>query len=178
MSFFELAEARRSIRKFKDEPISKEAINSILEAARLSPTWKNQQCCRIVVIEDREIIQKLGEAVNFNPGKGAYAKAPCFMVLCADPKKSGKNDGKDYYLVDAGIIGQQILLAAKELGLGSVFVGWFPEVPVKELLEIPEEYKVVGIFPIGVPDIDPEAKPRLNVSEFASLNKFGAPYNE
>lgn len=178
MSFFELSSARKSIRKFKDEPISQEAIDNIINAARLSPTWKNQQSCRIVVIEDRETIQKLGEAVNFNPGRGAYAKAPCVMVLCADPKKSGKNDGKDYYLVDAGIVGQQILLAAQAQGLGSVFVGWFPEAPVKELLAIPEEYKVVGIFPIGVPDIDPEAKPRVDASELASLNKFGVPYKK
>ena len=73
------------------------------------------------------------------------------IVLCADPTQSGVLWEQNYYLVDSGIASQNLMLAARAQGLGTVFVGIYDEEKVKQLLNIPASIRVIGLFPLGYP---------------------------
>ena len=160
MEFFETVAARRSIRKYQDTPVPRETVDRILEAARLSPSWCNRQCHRYIVGSDPEKRSMLGELID-NPSKACYETAPYAIVLCADSTDSGFNSGKEYYLVDCGISMEHVVLAATAEGLGTCWVGYFPENPVRNLLGIPQDVRVVAVTPLGVPAEAPKPRPRL-----------------
>ena len=89
MELFEAIGARRSIRAYTDEAVPEEKIMQILEAGRLAPSWKNWQCWKFILVSDKELRLKLGEAVNNNPNALTYQNAPYFIVVCGDPEQSG-----------------------------------------------------------------------------------------
>lgn len=162
MDALEAIRTRRSIRKYLPDPVAEEQLQAVLEAVRQSPTWANMQCCRLVVVRDAQTRAGLSElsylesylgpkGYKTNPSKRALAEAPVVVVLCADPLQSGSIGGQHYYLVDAGIAAQSLMLAARAQGLATVFVGIFQEEQVRDLLGIPEGIRVVGLFPLGHP---------------------------
>ena len=155
MELFEAIGARRSIRAYTDEAVPEEKIMQILEAGRLAPSWKNWQCWKFILVSD------------------TYQNAPYFIVVCGDPEQSGKEDGKEYYMTDCGITLDHMTLAATALGLGTCWIGLFEEAPVKELLGIPENIKVVALTPVGVPAKNPKPRPRKDLSEMLYKNKWG-----
>lgn len=159
MDFYETVKNRRSIRKYTDRPVEKEKLSRILEAGRLAPSWCNRQCWRYLVVSDEMLKKNLGEILD-NPSVECYEKAPYVLVLCADPSDSGRQAGKDYYLVDCGISMEHVVLAATAEGLATCWVGAFPENPVRNLLKVPEDTRVVAITPLGYGDEEPEARPR------------------
>ena len=81
------------------------------------------------------------------------------IVACGVPGQSGTLRGQEYYLTDVGISCQNLMLAAHELGLGSVFVGVFDEEQLGELLGIPPAVRIVGLFPLGYPLEEPKSGP-------------------
>ena len=164
MEFFETVAARRSIRKYQDTPVPRETVDRILEAARLSPSWCNRQCHRYIVVSDPEKRSMLGELID-NPSKACYETAPYAIVLCADSTDSGFNSGKEYYLVDCGISMEHVVLAATNEGLATCWVGAFAEYPVRNLLGIPQDVKIVAITPLGYADEDPEPRPRMPIEK-------------
>lgn len=162
METLEAIRTRRSIRKYLPDPVAEEQLQAVLEAVRQSPTWANMQCCRLIVVRDpatRAGISELSflesllgpKGYKTNPSKKALAEAPVVIVLCADPLQSGSVEGQSYYLVDAGIAAQSMMLAARAQGLATVFVGIFQEEQLRDLLGIPEAIRVVGLFPLGHP---------------------------
>lgn len=170
MELFEAIRTRRSIRKYLDKPIEEEKLQAVLEAVRQAPSWANMQCCRMVVVKDREVKRQLSDlsyvesffapkGYKSNPSKKALADAPVVIVLCADPAHSGTLWGQNYYLVDCGIAAQNMMLAARGQGLGSVFVGVYDEERIKNLLNIPAAVRVVGLFPLGYPAEEKGAGP-------------------
>jgi nitroreductase len=165
---------RRSIRKFKDTPVEKEKIEQILDAARLAPSWKNLQCWRFLVLTDPAKKARLLEVFpEVNPGKGALAAAPCIIVVCADPTQSGVENGIEYYVADAAVAFEHLCLAAHALELGTCWMGWFEEAPIREALGIPAEMRVVGITPLGYPDQSPKPRPRKELAEIAYAESWG-----
>jgi nitroreductase len=80
-------------------------------------------------------------------------------VLCADPANSGTLWEQKYYLVDCGIASQNLMLAARAQGLGTVFVGVYEEEKIKSLLSIPASVRIVGLFPLGYPTEEGKAGP-------------------
>lgn len=107
-----------------------------------------------------------------NPARKSLIAAPIVLVVCGDPRLSGVMYGKEYYLVDVGIVLDHIMLAATSLGLGTCFVGVFDEERVKQLLEIPSHIRVVGITPLGYAERWPEARPRKDLSELVCQEKW------
>lgn len=164
---FETIAVRRSIRKYIDQPVEEEKLQQILQAARLAPTWANKQCWKIVVVRDAATKQALSDLSNVpssgyatNPCQKALASAPMVLVVCADPQRSGKLNGKAYYLVDVGILMDHIMLAAASLGLGTCCVGVFDEKGIKEVLGVPPNVEVVLLSPLGYPERIPDPRPR------------------
>ncbi len=169
---------RRSIRQYKKQPVTDEQMSLILEAAQNAPSWKNQQPWSYIVLHDREQIQALKQATGGNPKGNAYENADYFLVVCADPERSGNREGKPYYMTDIGITLTQVTLAAASQGLGTCWVGAFPEQPVKQLLEIPYHIRVVAITPIGVPDEEPSARPRKPFNQWVYAESWGHPWEK
>jgi len=152
MEFMDVVSKRRSIRKYKSDPVPKEDIEYILEAARLAPSWANSQCWKFVVVTDPEVKAELAEA-----GNGWIAKAPVVITACADPSRPGTKGDQEYYMLDVGIAMEHLILAAADRGLGTCWIGAFDEAIAKEALGVPENIRVVASTPLGYPDESPIA---------------------
>ena len=173
LDIFQVFRERRSIRRYKETPVNKEQIEQILDAARLAPSWKNQQCWRFLVVSDREPKKALLAAFpDDNPGKRAIATAPAIIVVCADPAESGVENGIEYYVADSAIAFEHLCLAAHALSLGTCWMGWYDEAAIREALGIPETIRVVGITPLGYPDQEPKPRPRKALSEITYYNRW------
>lgn len=172
MDFLQLAKERYSCRKFTDQNIEEEKIEALLTAAQFAPTAVNFQPQRILVLTDKDIIKKLDE----NKCTRYTFNAPLIMVVCYDTEKSWKRkyDNSDEGIVDASIVTTHIMLEATELGLGCTWVGSFDPEKTKEVLNIPANYKVIALLPIGYPDEKPSSNhsKRINIEDFAFRNHF------
>jgi nitroreductase len=162
MELFEAIKTRRSIRAYQDKLVEDEKLQSVLDVVRMAPSWANMQCWRMVVVKDRATREKISDlsyvehyfapkGYKTNPSKKALAGAPVVIVFCADPAQSGVLWGQNYYLVDAGIAVQNLMLAARGQGLGTVFVGVYDEEKLKKLLNIPTSIRIIGLLPLGYP---------------------------
>ncbi len=149
MDVFDAIRKRRSIRKYLNQPVEKELIIKVLEAARLGPSAVNAQPCHFIVVTNIKVRESLGNAYNAD----WFLKAPVIIVVCANPKEAWRRrDGEEYWKVDAAIAMQNMILTATDLGLGTCWVGSFDEKEVKKSLNIPKDFRVVAMTPIGYPD--------------------------
>ena len=152
MELYEIIYARHSVRDFSEEQVSDADLEIILEAGRLAPSAQNKQCWRYIVLQDRENIKRFARHIGLLGTVNFFiAKAPVVIVACADPRRSAKLNGQDYYLVDTAISFQQMMLAAWSRGIGSCWLAAFNEKAVRKYLEIPENIRVVGMSPFGYP---------------------------
>jgi len=178
MDVFEAVRTRRSVRRFKNKAVEDEKLRAILEAARQAPSWANRQCWRFIVVKDRSVIQKVGRLLappgyNSNRAERGLTVAPVVIAACADPDQSGNLLGQPYYMTDVGIAAQNLMLAVRALGLGTVFIGLFDEVKLRSLLEIPSAIRIVGLFPIGYPQEEKtEGPPRKPLEEIVFYEKW------
>ncbi|HLN88694.1 MAG TPA: nitroreductase family protein [Candidatus Binatia bacterium] len=165
MSLLDLILSRRSIRSYEDKEIPSEILRQILEAGRQAPSAANRQPIRFIVVTDFEAKNELSKSLF---GKH-IKKAPVLIVGCADEKSllTGK-----WAVVDTTIALQNIVIAAWTFGIGSCWIGSFSEEKVKELLKIPEKWKIVALLTLGYPAEQPKAKSRKSFEELFSFNKF------
>lgn len=167
-SVIETIMARRSIRKYLDKPVEHEKLQKVVECGINAPSGMNKQPWEIRVVENQQLINQVNEvfkqknpdATSKDPNfKNMFRNAPNIICVAA-PK-----DGGD---LDCGLLGENMMLAAQSLGLGTCCLGG----PVRFLndepdakffvdkLEIPDDYRLVYILAIGYPNESPEAKPR------------------
>jgi len=181
MDCLEAITTRRSIRQYKDTPVTDEVLNKVLEAARWAPSWANTQCTRYVVVRDSVTKTKLAETLSRgNPATEAIKNAPLVIVACAELKKSGYYRGEvatdkgDWFMFDVGIAMENLALAAHALGLGTVHVGNIPDAKkVEEILGLPEGVVAVEMTPLGYPAIEAKTPPRKELVEIAFYEKYG-----
>ena len=139
---------RRSIRRYEEKDISDEQVRAVLEAARCAPSWANKQGWQLMVMRDADKREKVSGVLGGNPASKAVAQAPVLLVVCMDPAASGVMKGKEYYMADAGILMDHLMLEAAEMGLGTVFIGSFDEDRIREVLGVPDDYRIVAMTPI------------------------------
>jgi len=156
---------RRSIRRYLPKPIPKSHLETILEAGRQAPSAANRQPWHFVVVRDEPQKRKLAAACS---GQTWMADADSIICGLGKPEVNEK-----WYPVDVAIALQNMILAATALGYGTCWVGAFEEAQVKGVLGIPEEVKVVALTPLGTPADKPEARPRMAMADFVSLDKYG-----
>lgn len=169
---------RRSIRKFKSESVSRDVIEKIVDAASYAPSWKNSQTTRYVVLEDRALIEKVANegVMGLEHNAGIIKNCGNLVVVTTIMKRSGyERDGSfttsrqdKWEVFDAGIATQTFVLAASELGIGSVIMGIYDEEKIKEILEIEEDRAVSALIAIGIPDEEPQAPKRKEVGELVA----------
>jgi len=163
---------RRSVRKYEETAVSDDQLQEVLESARYAESWANKQGWHILVIKSAETRAKIAEAIEGNPGARAVGQAPVFLAVCMDPEASGNMNGKPYYMVDAGILMDHIMLTAADQGLGTVFIGAFDEDKVRAVLGVPAEFRIVGLTPLGVPAKTPGERPRNELDDIVHMEKW------
>lgn len=172
--FSELAKKRRSIRSYTDEAVSEEDLKTILETAILSPTAKNVNSRKFVVIRDREMLEKLSKYKK--SGAGFLKNANVAIVVLTD-----KNLAPTTYDQDACITATFIQLQVEDLGLGSCWANVGTAVDdndipaeevIKKLLEIPEHYNVECVIGIGHKNEVPKEKTSLKLQDYVHYEKF------
>lgn len=141
---------RRSVRTFEDRPISKEDMQIILDAAMSGPTCANTRSWQFIVVEDKETLLKMAEANGrpAEPLKGAAAG----ILICGDLTKAFPR-AKEYWVIDGAIAGQNLSLAARALGIGSVWLGTWPQMDRVqrqiELFDLPEHIIPHSVIALG-----------------------------
>ncbi|MBD3211439.1 MAG: nitroreductase [Candidatus Lokiarchaeota archaeon] len=171
MEFYEVLKNRRSYRFYETKMPEQEQIERVLDAARLAPTWANFQGVEYIIVQEPDNVNKIWKAIG---QKNKFETAPMFIVGIISPSDSGKNmNGEKYYGVDFGICFEHLILAATAEGLGSCWIGWFNEEKIKEILEIPKKYKVLGLTPLGYPKKEKgSVKDRKSLDEIIHKEEF------
>jgi len=169
MDVFEAIGKRRSIRKYKNTLIEEQKLEKILEAARIAPSAANRQEWKFIVVNDQEKREKLVEAAN---GQKFVGQAPVTIVGCSTESERVMPCGQFAYTVDLSIAISFMILEATELGLGTCWLGAYDEGVVKKVLEIPYEIRVPVMFTLGYADEDPSPRPRKDIDEIISFDKF------
>lgn len=161
MEFFEVLQQRFSCRSFQEKAIREEELLQILNAGRSAPTAVNRQPQRIFVVENVSCLEQLKEATRFT------FDAKTILVVCHDPSASWhrKNDQKDHGMIDSSIVASFMMLAATALGIGSTYVCAFDEEKVKAILQIPGEYRINCLLPLGYPNESMKERNRKPLEE-------------
>jgi nitroreductase len=166
ISFLDVINKRRSIRKFKKQKVARELIDQLLHAIQSSPTAGNLQAYKVYLVEDPKKIKTLGMAA-FN--QECVSRAPAVLVFCTDPRRSaveyGERGEKIYCLYDATIAITIAHLTTLALGLGSVMVGAFNEKVAAEIIGTPPNIFPMLLLPIGYPDEQPERTDRRAIED-------------
>jgi len=146
MDFLELAQKRCSVRAFTSEPIEKKKLEYMLEAGRVAPTACNKQPQRIIVVKNPENIKKVQKAYN-------TFGSPCVIIICRDVRDAliRPFDDKCSGDLDIGIVTDHIMLAAREVGIGSVMVGLFDPDIIRKEFSIPEYIQPTALLILGYP---------------------------
>ena len=170
MDFLELAKERYSVRKMKPEKIKQEDLNKILEAARLSPTAKNLQRERLLVINTEEGIEKIKQCTSCDFG----ASTIIIISYEKDDEQNESEESKKYGLIDTGIVATHMCLEATNLGLGTTMVGLFDRELTKKIFNIPAKYQPELLLPIGYIDRKPSIlhEKRKPIEELVKYNKY------
>ena len=170
MSFLELAKERYAVRKMGLEKIKKEDLDKVLEAARLSPTAKNLQRERLLVIDTEEGIEKIKQCTECDFG------ASTIIVISyeKDDEENESEFSRKYGLIDTGIVATHMCLEATNLGLGTTMVGLFDRELTAEKFNIPKKYQPELLLPIGYIDRKPSIlhSKRKPIEETVQYDKY------
>ena len=141
---------RRSIRKFKEDSVPDEIIRECLRAAMSAPSAHNQQPWQFIVIRERKTLL---EITRFHRWAAMLKEAPVAILVCADQTRLKSSSG--FWVQDCAAATQNILLAATTYGLGSVWLGVYPNQsvvePLSHLLELPRDIIPFSLVAIGYP---------------------------
>ena len=170
MDFLKLAKERYSVRKMKPERIEQEDLDKILEAARLSPTAKNLQRERLLVVNTEDGIEKIKQCTSCDFG------ASTIIVISyeKDDEQNESEFSRKYGLIDTGIVATHMCLEATSLGLGTTMVGLFDRELIKKLFNIPENYQPELLLPIGYIDRKPSIlhERRKTIEELVKYDEY------
>jgi nitroreductase len=150
--------ARRSIRRYKTDPVADGVLDKVFELCRHSPSARNTQPCYFLVVGDRKKVEAL--AVVRGGSSAPIGRAPLAVAVVSDPERSGR------HVEDGCIMAYHFMLAAWMYGLGTCWIGGMDRDEVKEALGIPSSHYVATVTPVGHPAESPEPKVRRSIGEF------------
>ena len=174
-SFSELIATRRSMRKYTNEELSQEDVVALMKAALMSPTSKRSNGWQFIIIDDKELLEKLSQCKEH--GAAFVAGAALAVVVMADPMLS------DVWIEDAAVASIMVQLQAEDLGLGSCWVqvrerlhasGTPAAEFVREVLDIPLQLQVLSIVAIGHKGMERKPFDEEHLQwEKIHINKYG-----
>lgn len=162
---------RRSVRSFSDENVSRSKLSEIMESVRMAPSASNRQDWEFVLVDDQATKEKLYRAAN---EQEFVREAPVVIAgVATDPDEYMSCEVKAG-TVDLSIAIDHLTLRAAEEGLGTCWIGAFDQSETKEVLDIPENYKVITLMPLGYPEkeLGAREKPRKDLEEIVHYNHF------
>ena len=157
MDVIEALQKRRSIRKYKKDKVSQENIDILMHGAMSGPSAVNKTPWEFYVVTNEEVLNKLRKASKFT-----NIVAPLAIVVCGNKSRFLPFGLDSYWIQDCSSATENILLAATELGLGSLWCGIYPQndavKKVKEILDLSDKYIPLNIIYIGYSDEEKEAR--------------------
>ena len=178
MSFLNLVKKRNSCRQYSNRPVTQQAIERCLEAARLAPSACNSQPWYFIIVSDPDLKNRIAEvAFSGIYAMNAFAKeAPVLVVVARHRSRyaarlGGAFRGVQYSLIDLGIVCEHFALQAAEEGLGTCWLGWLHETAVKKILKLPRSAKIDVILSLGYPaqDQSEREKNRKSIEEMSEV---------
>jgi len=166
MDILEVIKTRRSIRKYKPDPISEEETNKILEAGRWAPSASNSQPWRFIVLRSEETKRKLSETFTWG---GCLSQAPLGIAVTVSPRASS------HPVEDGAAATQNMLLEAHSLGLGACWIGAYDNVNeerAKDILNVPHDERLLSVIAIGRPAESPQST-RRELDEVTFTDRYG-----
>jgi nitroreductase len=165
MLFSELIKQRRSVRSYKDQPVEKEKITQCLEAARMAPSANNSQPWTFLVVEDKELKNRVAEATVTLGFNKFSREAPVLIVVIRERANlftalGGWMQHTEFSGYDVGIAVSHFCLQAAELDLGTCILGLFDQKKIKELLHIESKKEVALVLTLGYTDAPVREKKR------------------
>jgi nitroreductase len=157
---------RRTIRRFKPNPIDEEMLQMILEAGRWAPSFSNLQPWKFIVIKDQGLKNALDKAARESVLHLGIHEAPVVILVCVDRRID------PLHAIEAGAAAtQNMSLAANSLGLGAGWIGIWgteAEASIQKIFKFPETLRIVSLLPIGIPAESPESsrKPIEELTQF------------
>lgn len=164
MDPFETIISRRSVRKFKPEPIGREPLWKLLDAGRMAPTARNEQPWDFIAVTEPAMLKKIAAATD--NGKFIADAGACIVVTCKATK---------YYLEDGCAATTQLLCGAAAMGYGACWVAGDKKRYASRILKLckaPEGHKLVSIIAVGIPDETPIPQKR-SLDEVAHWEQYG-----
>ena len=178
MEFMDVVKTRRSCRAFEPDPVPQDQLTAIMEAGQWAPSPMNALPWEYIIVTDdaiktkiKEVSEAAKQAVLDGGGPGFAAKydmgfleqAPVVVVVVFDPAKKGLGDffnQKHGALQAASACVQNMMLAAAEYGLGTLWFTWFDPKQMQAALGIPENLEIAAVMPLGKPSMEVKAPPR------------------
>ncbi|HVP26898.1 MAG TPA: nitroreductase family protein [Candidatus Bathyarchaeia archaeon] len=194
MDFSEVVAKRRSVRKFKEEPVPTNILSRILDAGRWAPSAGNSQPWRFVVVTDTDVKRRIAEVctesskkawAGFSPecarylaarggswDKSSMMKIPVLVVVCYEVSERIRDE---LVLGSVWAAVENMLLAATDEGLGSCIYTFYDmeeEERIKEALRVPEKFRVVAMVQLGYSVAQPLTPSRKTLDEIVSYQHF------
>lgn len=174
-------QSRRSIRKYKDQSVDDETLLKIIDCGRLAPSDSNTQPWNFIIVRSEEMRTKLAHVSH---EQDWMLGAPVFIVCVADIRvatsETGPLDineetpgiGPKQIILDTAIAGENIVLAAEAMGLGTCWVSWFIQEEIRPVLGIPSDKYVVAILTMGYKDQTPKQRPRRSLDDVIRYERW------
>lgn len=170
-SVLALLKERRSIRRYRPDPVPDEMVEQLLEAGRWAPSASNRQPWAFIIIRDEAIRQRVAQhAATYFLRWAHVEEAPLLIVLCGEAQSWIY---RQFLHEDIGLAGGQIMLQAKALGLGTCWIGGLDRKAIAGILKVPEHMEVVGLLTVGFPAEDPPPPPRKPLAEIVHYDVYG-----
>ena len=152
MDVFECIIKRRSVRRYRSDPVPEEMLTKLLNVLRAAPSAANKQPFKFIVVRNPELRRRMVEECH---GQKFFREAPVAIIACGDPTLAWKGLGgdkeHDTVDIDTAIAIDHLTLAAMSLGLGTCWVGAFQEPLMKNLFNVSEHIRIVTMTPLGYP---------------------------
>jgi nitroreductase len=170
-SVLALLKGRRSIRRYRPDPVPDEMVEQLLEAGRWAPSASNRQPWVFIVVRDEAIRREVAQHAAYYFVRWAHvAEAPLLIVMCGDARHPVY---RQFLHEDIGLAGAQIMLQAKALGLGTCWIGGLDRKVIAAILRVPDHMEIVGLLTVGFPAEDPEPRPRKPLAEIVHYDVYG-----
>ena len=158
--------SRKSIRSYKDEPVSREKLEMLIKAGMAAPTAVDKRPWEYIVITDRKVLNQLADAL---PYAKMVSTAAAAIIVGGDVRKQWGGLESDYWIMDCSAATENILLAAESMGLGAVWTAIYPEDAriraVRQILGIPPHIVPLNLVPVGVPAGREKPKDKYNPAQ-------------
>jgi nitroreductase len=169
MELMEAIKNRQSTRHYEERPVPEDKLHYVLEAARLAPSASNRQRWKFIVVRDSERRRELCRAAA---GQRHVAQAPVIIAAVATMPEYVMMNEIPTHPVDLAIAVDHMTLAAVDQGLGTCWIGRFDQAVAKDILKVPDKYRVVALLTLGFPQKVQRRKVRKSLEEIVRYETF------